>query len=190
MIQILSIFVFQDSGPFQVYPNSYENQAYSNKFHGESVGGADVEVVDDYGTEEQIEEYLAGYERVLAKYVKRTANITEMNFPVQDFSFRTLKTVLSAVFHEMSGRSGRISVQPGFLLKNDYTNGLMLFYAGYNRELFNSSHLIENKQNLDNLLSRLKDYDWAYNLQQVRKESMWSFLRGVQIHFIINFSRA
>ncbi len=167
----------QPVGPAQPNAEIGQGQGYANGEHDD----------DD----DDVRAYLRNFANVIQYYKKISPWTWEINFPVNNLKFSTLKRILEVVFTEVKGKTCVISMQAGYLLRHAYTHVLRYFYPSLNTALGNENFKITaaNSHSYKKVLQRLRGVDWEDYLLNKRPSSVWVLQRFTNVRVLCYFFR-
>ena len=96
------------------------------------------------------------------------------------------QTVIEEIYHHQS-HAFKIILSFSFILQHRETLEYCYFYASNNVQLLKSPHLIQNKQDLQNLLNHLATKGFPSLLKEQRPNTKWVIERivNLRIHLVI-----
>ena len=103
----------------------------------------------------------------------------------------TSQTVIKEVYHHQS-HAFKINLSFSFILQHRETLEYCYFYASNNEQLLKSPHLIQNKQDLQNLLNHLAAKGFPSLLKEQRPNTKWVIecIVNLRIHLVITHSES
>ena len=137
-------------------------------------GKVDLDKIMGDHPNQQLREELRNVEHFLVDSETIRGKQHVFNFALTELSAAVMAEKLRVVFANLDN-SAKINVSLGFVLRNIESDHYRYYYAHENSLIFNTSQLLNNEKDLDNIIAKLSLEDFAEIATRERPNTKWKF---------------
>ena len=141
---------------------------------------------------EDIREYLSSFEKLLKTKVYRYRNMLTYNQQtfLTEINLTIIKAILKNLLEVLSGRSGYLSLELGFLLENRDTGLVRLYWSSLNTSIFKEKlFYFGGNRFFSKIIDFLSKIDFDKITKNAFPDSVWKFLMVTNVHCRVLFRR-